>query len=71
MYTWQNGTRFRDGVKVLWCRSRLVCPVFEGSIPTCACFCSEIFFVTLYLHMRKNQKQTNLTHDYIYTHVQM
>ena len=44
--TWQNGTRCRDGVKVLWCRSHLVWLVFEGSIPTCACFHSENFFVT-------------------------
>ena len=39
MHTWQNGTRCRDGVKVLWCRSHLVWLVFdfnfEGSIPTC------------------------------------
>ena len=32
---WQNGTRCRDGVNVLWC---LVWQVFEDSIPTCACF---------------------------------
>ena len=42
----QNGTRCRDGVKVLWCRSHLACLVFEGSIPTCACFRSENFCVT-------------------------
>ena len=46
MHTWQNGTRCRDGVKVLWCRSHLVWLVFECSIPTCACFRSENFFVT-------------------------
>ena len=33
--------RCRDGVKVLWCHSHLVWLVFEGSIPTCACF---VFF---------------------------
>ena len=27
---WQNGTRYRDGMKVLWCHSHLVCLVFEG-----------------------------------------
>ena len=32
-----HGTRCRDGVNVLWCRSHLVWLVFEGSIPTCAC----------------------------------
>ena len=39
---WKNGTRCRDGLKVpvLWCHSHL------GSIPTCACFHSETFFVT-------------------------
>ena len=41
--SWQNGTRRRDGVKVLCCHSHLVWLVFEGSIPTCACFCSENF----------------------------
>ena len=42
----QNGTRCRDGVKVLWCHSHLVWLVFESSIPTCACFHSENFLVT-------------------------
>ena len=40
------GTRCRDGVNVLWCRSYLVWLFFEGSIPTCACLHSENFFVT-------------------------
>ena len=43
MHSWQNGTRCRDGVNVLWCRSHLVWLVFEGSIPTCAGFHSENF----------------------------
>ena len=46
MHSWQNGTRCRDGVNVLWCRSHLVRLVFERSIPTCACFPLENFFVT-------------------------
>ena len=46
VHSWQNGTRCRDGVNVLWCRSHLVWLVFEGFIPTCACFHSENFFVT-------------------------
>ena len=46
VHSWQNGTRCRDGVNVLWCHSHLVWLVFEGSIPTCACFHSENFFVT-------------------------
>ena len=46
--SWQNGTRCGDGVKVLWCHSHLVWLVFEGSIPTWACFHSEIFFETWY-----------------------
>ena len=51
-HSWQNGTRCRDGVNVLWCRSHLVWLVFEGSIPTCAGFHSENFFVTFsYLHV--------------------
>ena len=44
-HSWQNGTRCRDGVKLLWCHSHLVWLVFEGSIPTCACFYSENFFI--------------------------
>ena len=36
MHSWQNGTRCRDGVNVLWCRSHLVWLVFDDSIPTCA-----------------------------------
>ena len=44
---WQQiGTRCRDGVKVLWCHSHLGWLVFEGSIPTRACFPSENLFVT-------------------------
>ena len=38
VHSWQNGTRCRDDVNVLWCCSYLVWLVFEGSIPTCACF---------------------------------
>ena len=34
---------------MLQCRSHLVWPVFEGSIPTCACIHWENFFVTLVL----------------------
>ena len=45
-HSWQNGTRCRDGINVLWCRSHLVWLIFEGSIPTWACFHSENFFVT-------------------------
>ena len=48
MHSWQNGTRCRDGVNVLWCRSHLVRLVFEHFIPTCACFHSENFFVTCF-----------------------
>ena len=45
VHSWQNGTRCRDGVNVLWCHSHLVWLVFEGSIPTCACFPLENFFM--------------------------
>ena len=48
MHSWQNGTRCRDGVNVLRCRSHLVWLVFEGSIPTCTCFHSENFFCDLF-----------------------
>ena len=37
MHVWPNGTRCRDGVRVLCWHSHLVWLVFEGSIPTCAC----------------------------------
>ena len=47
--TKQNGTRCRDSVNVLWWHSYPVWLVFEGSIPTCACFHSENFFVTCIL----------------------
>ena len=47
VHTWRNGTRCRDGVKVL-CRSHLICLFFEGSIPKCTRFCSENFFVTCF-----------------------
>ena len=40
---WQNRTRCRDGVKVLWYHSLLVWLVFEASIPTWTCFHSENF----------------------------
>ena len=46
VHSWQNGTRCRDGVNGLWCRSHFVWLDFEGSIPTCTCFHSENFFVT-------------------------
>ena len=39
----QNGTRCRDGVKLLWCHSHLVWLVFEGFIPTCTCFTQKTF----------------------------
>ena len=41
--SYQNGTRCTDGVKVLWCHSRLIWLIFESSIPTCTCFHSETF----------------------------
>ena len=46
VHSWQNCTRCRDGVNVLWYRSHLVWLDFEGSMPTCACFHLENFFVT-------------------------
>ena len=46
MHSRENGTRRRDDVNVLWCHSYLVWLVLEVSIPTCACFHLENFFVT-------------------------
>ena len=50
--SWQNGTRCRDGVKLLWCHSHLVWLVFVGSIPTRACFHSFCDF-SLYQSLSK------------------
>ena len=49
--SWQNGTRRRDGIKVMWCHSHLhvVWLVFDGSIPTCTCFRSENFNSTIHV----------------------
>ena len=46
VHGWQNDTRCRDSLKVLWCHSHFVCLVFEASIPTCACFC--VLFLMLF-----------------------
>ena len=35
--SWSNGTRYGDGVKVLWCHSLLVWSLFEGCNLTYAC----------------------------------
>ena len=69
MHSWQNGTRCRDGVNVLWCRSHLVWLVFEGSIPTfmhlfsfgklsvtCSCcFLFIVFFLEIVREKRGRQ----------------
>ena len=34
VHSWQNGARCRDGVKVLWCHSHLVCIVFFLRAPS-------------------------------------
>ena len=45
-------------MKVLWCHYHLVGLVFEGSIPTCACFCPETnFFVTCFLLLFYGKKK--------------
>ena len=41
--SWQNGTRGRDGVKLLWCHSHLVWLVFEGSIQYALVFIQKTF----------------------------
>ena len=51
VHSWQNGTRCRDGVKVLLCHSHLVRLVFEASIPTCACFHEGKLFLTCFLSL--------------------
>ena len=54
---WQNGTRCRDGGKVLWCHSHLLWLVFEGSIPTCTCFCSKNFceFINIFFQVNRTK----------------
>ena len=47
--SWQNGTRCRDGVKVLLVSFPSGLVGFWWSIPTCTCFHSENFFVTYIL----------------------
>ena len=47
-HSWQNGTRCRDGVNVLWCRSHLVRLVFERSIPNMRLFSFGKLLVTCY-----------------------
>ena len=51
VHSWQNGTKCRDGVKVLWCHSHLVRLVFEASIPTCTCFHEGKLFLTCFLSL--------------------
>ena len=48
------GTRCRDGVKVLWCRSHLVWLVFEGSIPTLTLF--------VWLHAQVRPSAVHIVH---------
>ena len=51
-------------MNVLWCCLHLVWLVFEGSIPTCACFplenffvtCSYCFFLELFLEMVREKR---------------
>ena len=62
MHSWQNRTRCRDGVKVLWYHSLLVWLVFEASIPTWTCFHSENFLclvsaVLLVLSFRNGKRE--------------
>ena len=50
-HSWQNGTRCRDGVNVLWCRSHLVQLVFERSHPYMCLFSFGKLFCDLYYLM--------------------
>ena len=47
--SWQNGTRCRDGVIVLWCHSHLVWLVYEASIPIHALVFLQKTFCDLFL----------------------
>ena len=49
MRSLQNGTRCRDGMKVLWCHSHLVCLVLRVPSLHAFVFVQNTFFVTLYL----------------------
>ena len=47
--SWQNSTRCRDDVKVLWCHSHLVWLHFKGFIPYMCLFLSRTLFCDLFL----------------------
>ena len=48
-HSWQNGTKCRDILKVLWCHSHLVWLVYEGSFSTALVFTQNTFFV-IWIH---------------------
>ena len=61
---WQNGTRCRDGVKVLWCHwfpSSLV--GFLGFHPYMACFSFRKLFVTCWTAVRHNARYRSSTNN--------
>ena len=75
--SWQNGTRCRGGVKVLWCHSHLVWLVFESTIPTCTCFyfrklfvtcfcCCFFFFVLLFRNDKREERWEGKTHGQLF-----
>ena len=59
VHSWQNGTRCRDGVNVLWCHSHLVCQVpslvFIRKTFFCDLFLLFLFF-ELFLEMVREKR---------------
>ena len=77
MCSWQNGTRCRDGVKVLWCHSHLVWLVFEASIPVhalvflqktlCDLFLFFFFFFVLsFRNGKRKERWEGKTHGQLF-----
>ena len=76
MNSWQNGTRCRDGVKVLWCHSHLVWLVFEASIPIffqktfCDLFLLLFFFFVLsFRNGKREERWEGKTHGQLFVHI--
>ena len=76
-HSWRNGTRCRDGLKVLWCHSRLVWPVFEGSSPMCTSYqhhqwllCSDTCLYCRFCGIR-NPSWRELDHFVHFLHLQL
>ena len=75
MCSWQNGTRCRDGVKVLWCHSHLVWLVLR--LPSlhalvflqktfCDLFLLLFFFVLLFRNGKREERWEGKAHGQLF-----